>query len=473
MYETTMQVTEDYKINSKKYKTIGELLKAPPRSIKCVCSKLEDKAAKEYIVKLLLPEIKMSGNLTNRIKSLNSSCISEYILSNVFNITSYKPFQITNIIDKNIANDIITPIYDVNPSMCGTFFDYIIRRIIAEIKQEKFEDERMKNIIRHYKNNDNILKHYNNDDNNNEYIFKEINFLQYDLSKKMWWFRTNDITYGRIRKYKEPIRDESTKFTCWISGSYVDSCLFFGDVFQCILKTDSYMKIIHNAEICYIFNLEYMEELDYYPAHTCKYAMRDPTGAISLTGHYNCNYPVCRVESYKKIKDTINYKTKDIIPEIFISSICHSESFLPCTSCINMKTVGKMYSIISSELFLENLTQHVINPLIQYFTNYISDKSVLLNPMLGGKYEYSIPADCDIVVDDTLIDIKCTIGDNSSYEIMQLLGYSALLQNNPTYNKRINQISILNLLEGSILFYDTSHIINQQYLSFLKILTQR
>jgi hypothetical protein len=456
-----MQVTEDYKINSKKYKTIGELLKAPPRSIKCVCSKLEDKAAKEYIVKLLLPEIKMSGNLTNRIKNLNSSCISEYILYNVFNITSYKPLQITNIIDKNIANDIITPIYDINPSMCGTFFDYIVRRIIAEIKQEKFEDERMKNIIRHYNNHDNDNDNYNdnyNDNNNNEYIFKEINFLQYDLSKKMWWFRTNDIKYGAISKYTEPIREESKK--C--------GTIIFGDLFQCILKTDNYMKIIHNAEICYIFSLEYMEELDYYPAHTCKYK-----SGIHLGNHYNCNYPVCRVESYKKIKDTINYKTKDIIPEIFISSICHSESFLPCTSRINMKTVGKMYSIISSEVFLENLTQHIISPLIKYFTNYISDKSVLLNPMLGGKYEYSIPADCDIVIGDVLIDIKCTSGDNSSYEIMQLLGYSALLQNNPTYNKRINQISILNLLEGSILFYDTSHISNQQYLSFLKILTQK
>jgi hypothetical protein len=132
-----------------------------------------------------------------------------------------------------------------------------------------------------------------------------------------------------------------------------------------------------------------------------------------------------------------------------------------------------MYSIISSEIFLENLTQHIINPLMQYFTNYIYNKPVLLNPMLGGKYEYSIPADCDIVIGDVLIDIKCTSGDNSSYEIMQLLGYSALLQNNPTYNKKINQISILNLLEGSILFYDTSHISNEQYLSFLKILTQK
>jgi hypothetical protein len=463
-----MQVTEDYKINSKKYKTIGELLKAPPRSIKCVCSKLEDKAAKEYIVKLLLPEIKMSGNLTNRIKILNSSCISEYILYNVFNITSYKPLQITNIIDKNIANDIITPIYDINPSMCGTFFDYIVRRIIAEIKQEKFEDERMKNIIRHYSNHDNDNDNYN-DNNNNEYIFKEINFLQYDLSKKMWWFRTNDIKYGAIYTYKEPIRDKSKIFRLYNGVAYKEHKLvYFGDVFQCILKTDSYMKIIHNAEICYIFNLEYMEELDYYPAHNCKYK-----SGIHLGNHYNCNYPVCRVESYKKIKDTINYKTKDIIPEIFISSICHSESFLPCTSRINMKTVGKMYSIISSEVFLENLTQHIISPLIKYFTNYISDKSVLLNPMLGGKYEYSIPADCDIVIGDILIDIKCTSGDNSSYEIMQLLGYSALLQNNPTYNKRINQISILNLLEGSILFYDTSRISSQQYLSFLKILTQK
>jgi hypothetical protein len=449
MYRATMQVTEDYKINSKKYKTIGELLKAPPRSIKCLCSKLEDKAAKEYIVKLLLPEIKMSGNLTNRIKSLNSSCISEYILSNVFNITSYKPFQITNIIDKNIANDIITPIYDINPSMCGTFFDYIVRRIIAEIKQEQFEDERLQTQIGRYG--------YLKKNSKNDYFFKKFSFLQYDLCKKMWWFRTNDITYGVIYKYKEPIKDESKK--C--------GTIMFGDVLQCILKKDNYMKIIHNAEICYIFCIEYIEELEYYPSHTCKY---------KCSMHYNCNYPLCRVESYTKIKDTINYKTKDIIPEVFTSSICHGESFIECMQTptfINMKTFGKMYSIISSEIFLENLTQHIINPLMQYFTNYIYNKPVLLNPMLGGKYEYSIPADCDIVIGDVLIDIKCTSGDNSSYEIMQLLGYSALLQNNPTYNKKINQISILNLLEGSILFYDTSHISNEQYLSFLKILTQR
>jgi hypothetical protein len=140
---------------------------------------------------------------------------------------------------------------------------------------------------------------------------------------------------------------------------------------------------------------------------------------------------------------------------------------------INMKTFGKIYSVISNEIFLENLTQHIINPLMQYFTNYICNKPVLLNPMLGGTYEYSIPADCDIVIDEMLIDIKCTSGDNYSYEIMQLLGYSALLQNNPVYNKRIKQVSVLNLLEGNILFYDTSHVSNEQYLSFLKILTQR
>lgn len=444
-----MQVTENYKISSKKYKTIGELLKAPPKTIKCVCSKLEDKSAKEYIVKLLLSEIKMNGNLTNRIKNLNSFCISEYVLSNIFNITSCIPIKITNIIDKNIANDIIKPIYDISSSTCGTFFDYLVRRIIAEIKQEEFYDERMKTQI--------IKYGYLKKNNKNDYIFKKFSFLQYDLSKKMWWFRTNDITYGSIYKYTEPVKEESKK--C--------GTIMLGDVLQCILKTDSYMKIIHNAEICYIFCIEYIEELDYYPAHTCKY---------KCCMHYNCNYPLCRVESYTKIKDTINYKTKDIIPEVFISSICHSESFIECMQTptfINMKTFGKMYSVISNEILLESLTQHVINPLVQYFTNYICNKPVLLNPMLGGTYEYSIPADCDIVIDELLIDIKCTSGDNSYYEIMQLLGYSALLQNNPLYNKRIKQVSVLNLLEGNILFYDTSHVSNEQYLSFLKILTQK
>jgi hypothetical protein len=33
--------------------------------------------------------------------------------------------------------------------MCGIFFDYIIRRIIAEIKQEQFNDIRIKNQIKY------------------------------------------------------------------------------------------------------------------------------------------------------------------------------------------------------------------------------------------------------------------------------------------------------------------------------------
>ena len=98
------------------------------------------------------------------------------------------------------------------------------------------------------------------------------------------------------------------------------------------------------------------------------------------------------------------------------------------------------------------------------------------NNFPGTIYKLKLSQDLDsidITIDNLLIDIKCTIGDNNCYEILQLLGYSALLQNNPVYNKNIQQISILNLLDGNIVFYDTTHINNTQYLEFLKILTQK
>ena len=74
----------NYKINNKKYKTIGELLQAPTRSISAVCCRLEDKVAKEYIVKILLQKIVMNGNLTKRIKKITSTVIAEYILINIY-----------------------------------------------------------------------------------------------------------------------------------------------------------------------------------------------------------------------------------------------------------------------------------------------------------------------------------------------------------------------------------------------------
>jgi len=467
---------ENYKINSKKYKTIGELLNAHTRSITMICSKLEDNIAIEYIVNWLLRKKVMKGNLTNRIKSISSKCVSNHILSKIFLSSTFVAHQNINILDSHYIDSLIKPLYQIHPSMCGTFFDYIIRRIISEINNEEFHDMRLEECMRFYKKSKTPYQEYTqpdeqsddpsdeqsdeqSDESGHRVILDEAEYLQFDPSKKMWWFNPHTASeYGACRTYIHPIECEKNR--C--------GTMKIGDIFQCISKEDKYMKIIFNAAICYIFYIEYMEELDYYPEHKCKYVRNG--GRTQSEGHYNCNYPICRVESYIKIKDTANYKTSDIIPSIFISSISHSETFLTCFSCINMKIVGQMHLIISNATFLESFSKHIVTPLTEYFTNYIRSKSVLLNPPLGGKYTYAIPADCDIVIGDTLIDIKCTVGDNQGYEILQLLGYSALLQTNPLYNKNIQQISILNLMEGNINFYDTSHITASQYLSFLQLL---
>ena len=71
-----------------------------------------------------------------------------------------------------------------------------------------------------------------------------------------------------------------------------------------------------------------------------------------------------------------------------------------------------------------------------------------------------------------LYDIKCTCRDKSIYEILQLLGYASLLNCVPKFNKKINNISIINLLQGYIVNYDISYITTEQMVNYLRILTK-
>ena len=65
-----------------------------------------------------------------------------------------------------------------------------------------------------------------------------------------------------------------------------------------------------------------------------------------------------------------------------------------------------------------------------------------------------------------------TSKDNSIYEILQLLGYSSLLNLNPKFNRKIENICIINLLQGNMINYDISYIDNEQMVNYLKILTK-
>ena len=100
---------------------------------------------------------------------------------------------------------------------------------------------------------------------------------------------------------------------------------------------------------------------------------------------------------------------------------------------------------------------------------------ILLNPALGFEMTFLnnnvIPADCDLVVNDVVYDIKCTNSKKHIYEVFQLLGYAALLRCKTNNNRMINVISTINLLQGSMTLYDIKNISSDQMIDYLKILT--
>jgi hypothetical protein len=173
----------------------------------------------------------------------------------------------------------------------------------------------------------------------------------------------------------------------------------------------------------------------------------------------------------KFAKDTKLYKSKNILSSIFITSLSHIISFC---RYFNEDKSNDILNLIQNtpdiiELFyipLDNLCLKLLN----------NKTDILLNPSLGHNIPLlenkRIPSDCDLVIDDILYDIKCTSGENLIYEILQLLGYASLLECNPKFNKKIKNVSIINLLQGYIMNYDISYITKEQMINYLKILTK-
>jgi hypothetical protein len=172
---------------------------------------------------------------------------------------------------------------------------------------------------------------------------------------------------------------------------------------------------------------------------------------------------------YKKAKDITIYKSHDILVEIFFTSLSHTYSFggIP-----NEDKLKNILEILQNSI---NIIETFFIPLKTLCSNIIKNNTdILLNPALGytiPQINTSIPSDCDLVVNNTLFDIKCTKGNNSIYEIFQLLGYSSLLNNNQKYNKHIDNIQIINLLQGFTTNYDISYITNEEMINYLRILT--
>ena len=356
----TCDINDDTIIASLRYNNIRDIKEDIKYCINYT-SHIKDIKLKKYLEDFLFENhykcIRKAGSLTDRLKNINSNICYNSIYRNIFNNNYNDSIKKYNILPLKCTN-IVKLLHSIDPSITGSFIDYLIRRIICELLNIDFDDSR----------------------------------------------------------------------ASWLLNSIDHIC---------------------NSEDCrYNIEFEYQDEEAFKK---------------------NCTLPYCRLHSYNLTKLTNLYKTQDIIKEIFITSLSHGEAF---GMCPNQDNVNRILEILGSNLF------DLYTPLMILCKNIIENKELIkLNPVFGGKLKppvdkYNIPSDADLIINDCLIDIKCTKNKSNSKccEILQLLGYSALSSFNADNHKKINKIMILNILEGSIYKIDISNITNKNYENYIKFL---
>lgn len=340
-----MIINENTIISSKKYNTIGQLLKAPIKSIILTAVNQQNTDIRNYLYTWLYENYYsqkfISGSLTQRVKNIANKPCYYYITNNILdnNDILHENKEVTQILNNDCIN-FIKLLHNIDACLTGSFLDYLIRRIIAEKNNEKFYDSRA-------------------------------DFIQENL--------------------------------------------------------------------------------------------------FSMKLYYDNKLPQSMHNSYQITKNTNLYKSQNILIEIFITSLSHSLAFSKCPS------KDKVLNIINI-LEIENINELFYTP-IEDLCNILlnnEENNIILNPSLDYNIpllnDKSIAADCDIVINKNLYDIKCCSTENEIYEILQLLGYACLLKTIPEYNIKINTISIINLFTGCIIKYDISHLSIENMVNFLEII---
>lgn len=445
-----IEINSNTLISSKKYKTIKDIQNAPIKSaIQCI-TRMKDSNEKEYLCKWLFNKhylhIKQTGPLTNRIKNINNKICFNYLCKEYFN-----GFDINKCISNEIlpkkSSDIIKKLNLIQSSLTGTYVDYLMRRMISEINQSEFDDRRIKTIL--YKNNqiiyrDNLWKfHIKND----SAICIWNMFEEPTIESETIGIIENNHTFIELSRKNE-----------WLNIKYEDK---IGWVRYKIPQTLGNPLPIEGNLSEYIDN-PWFKNIG--RGHICSKGCKCVIASNNPWQETLCRLNYCQYECYHKVKNTGKYKIEEVIKDIFIVSLCHSECF---GGCPNQDKLDLILNEISDPKFYEDF----IIPLYEYCKQLIlNKKEIHLNPVLGSE-KNMIPADCDLIIDDMLIDIKCTKGTNTIYEILQLIGYSSLnIDFIPRYGIPIKKISIINILEGIEYIYDISNISNKSLLDYLKIL---
>lgn len=200
----------------------------------------------------------------------------------------------------------------------------------------------------------------------------------------------------------------------------------------------------------YINNDEYYEIISYYEELIFE---NDDTMFHNtiFNGLEDTDFPISFIEAYKKIINK-DYNTIDIIEEIFVVSLAHNI----CFRDYNKEKSLPQFEYITTHKFKFEYIDNFIN-IIKLFNG----EKYALNPVLG---QYGISADCDLIIDDNLIDFKVSKANNDKYELLQLLGYSSLIN---VGNYKINKIHIIDLYKNKLKTIDISEWDSNQRFGFL------
>lgn len=456
-------------ITSKKYKTIGELLKSPIKSIIQVSNGEKNEDIKSYLYEWLYNNHystkRMVGSLTARIKNISNQPCYYHIMKECFSNVGSSNFNKTT---TKILNDecihFIKKLHIIDPSLTGTFLDYLVRRIICEIKKIHFHDSRAAcqihndNKINLILDNEEVWTYIINDKFDSWGVFKNHSIK----SDRIIDIRQGDNFIVKAKK-NEWLNIEYKNYTGWVRY-LIPNCVDFAN------------KELDKNE--YIEN-KYIQRVEPNTStHICSHGCIRRFEKCVFHGILPDYVPECKLDEclnicYEKSKNTELYVSIDIMKELFITSLSHTISF---GECPYQNKVNEILDLIKHTINIEEMFYLPLKNLCLELVRENETPNILLNPALGFKIpaldNKTIPADCDLVINDILYDIKCTCGDNSIYEILQLLGYASLLNCVPQFNKKINNISTINLLQGNLVNYDISYITTDQMVNYLRILTK-
>jgi hypothetical protein len=457
-------INDDTQLKGVNFATIGDLKKCKEaKKAILFISHLKPGPTKDYLDNWIYDTYyavkRLGGNLTDRIKEFNTAVCYKQIMRRCFSMYDVKNNMSSNIILEDTAVNFVKELHGICSSMCGSFIDYLIRRIICELTQKTFSDTRSdrmlkaNNSINYYGESDNIWTYIENED----IEYWTIRAKPYLSSKIVGEIKQRD-TFLTFEKKNE-----------WIKIKYKD---LLGWVRWQIPAAETELECDKGTFVENKY-LQHKKEITHICSTGCKYEIEQSVyyGPITEDWSMNvCSLPTCQNVSYDRVKDTKQYKSKDILCDIFLVSLCHSEAFGFCPKQSTFNTFMNLLKRCKAE--------DLVDPLTEMCRAIVKDKQdIILNPGLGGPLTelpgVSIPSDADLIVDDTIIDIKCTKTKKTTdyYEILQLLGYTGLLLLNKEYQRRINNMMILNILEGTCKIYNVAYLEKHNYVKYIKMLS--